>query len=185
MLWEWFIMFWVKTGILQFPVSIVMKRFPLLRWTAACSGFWPKRERLSPKPWTCRASWAEPSQSRVSCSGARRRYITSSWQVLTSEIQTVGSHVSVLFPFRWSDASRVSCRAWRTDWSSRTLQTAACRTTCIFSKPRMETCSVTRCLQADCEKRKHSFPKHCSHREYIYWWRIESFILYMKLIKLF
>nr|XP_040050578.1 outer dense fiber protein 2-like isoform X3 [Gasterosteus aculeatus aculeatus] len=26
------------------------------RWTTACRGFWPKRERLSPKPWSCRAS---------------------------------------------------------------------------------------------------------------------------------
>lgn len=69
---------------LQYPfimmiITIMIKFFFFIilacRWIKACRGFWPKRDRLSLKRWTCRVSWAEPKQSRVSYSEARRRYV--------------------------------------------------------------------------------------------------------------
>ena len=53
------------------------------------------------------------------------------------------------FSCRWSVVSRVSCRTWRRGWSSRTPQTAVCRTTFIFSKRHMGMCLVTLYLRAE------------------------------------
>lgn len=63
------------------------------RWKTTCRKFWLKRERLSPKHWTCRASWAEPKLSRVSCRGAKRRSVTN----YTSVINSFGSCNSLWF----------------------------------------------------------------------------------------
>lgn len=119
-------------------------------WQQHAEGF-SQRESVSVQS-SGPAEPAEPSQNRAESAAAKQRGGSSQclW-VFTLDTQTVDTHV-LFVSFRWSVVSRVSCRTWGTDWSTRTRQTAVCRTTFISSKPPTGMCSVILCLRADGNK---------------------------------